>query len=1171
MKKIFYFLFVLPFLALAQSTDQNYIKTTFYKQANTTSVSNPAPSVATVQITYFDGLGRPIQGIANQQSPLGKDIIKPIVYNAFGVMSKNYLPYASSGSTMTYDTAAITNVTNYPLYNGETPYSEKQYEASPLNRLLKEGSAGNDWDLPISGSDPDHTTKIDYINNTTADQVKLFKAIATWSAANGLYNITMVNSSGTTYYGANELYKTVIKNENWTAGNNDTTQEFKDKDGNVVLKRNFDNGSAHDTYYVYDQFGNLIYMIPPLATNIATQLDGLCYQYKYDYRNRLVEKKLPGKQWEFIVYDKLNRVVATGPSFSPFNDLIAPNNVGWIIAKYDAFNRTIYTGWAQSTTVTSAGRKILQDAQNNLTTTLNENKLTTGTIDGIPAYYSNLVAPTSFKLLMVNYYDNYTFPNVPVIPTSVESQTTLTTTQVKGLATGNWTRVLTKSTNILGDTNTIFYDAKGRVIRAYKKNHLGGYTQVDSNLDFAGVPQYMITYHKRLTSDTELKTTDTFVYSPQGRLSTHTHQIGTGVVELLSKNDYNEIGQLITKRVGATDITGAACLQKIDYTYNIRGWLTGINDIANLTIGTAPQDLFAFKINYNTVQNETGYTGTALYNGNISETYWRTKSDNVLRKYGYKYDNLHRLKNAIYQKPEATVVVQNSYNENLKYDKNGNIIALQRNGNGDGISPAIEIDNLEYVYDTNSNNLLKVADAPTTNTSGFKDGSNTDDDYKYDGNGNLILDQNKGITAIIYNHINLPTKITFGATGNIVYIYNALGSKVQKVVTQGATVTTTDYLTGYQYKNNVLQFFPTSEGYVAKNGALYSYVYQYKDHLGNARLSYTKNTTTGVLDIIEESHFYPFGLKHSGYNNGGILTNSNADAQKYKFQEQERQEEMGLNLDNFKYRNYDYAIGRFLNVDPLSEKYNWQSNYSFCSNQVIHSRELEGLEAENDYNDGDDHDWNAGLVGIDENNHGVGFGGVMTTDPNDMFPKEGELHEILVTNRIEKGTQERPDNDSDGYDRIADIALDFTPVLGGLKDIYQGYQNGNYWQMGLGALIVTIDVATLGTDELLIGAGKTIGKELLEHSAEALVAKGLGSTGRTEAKSLAEQLAMKEIMSNPHLGESVIKGMNDSRWLGWDKMQYIHEGLDGVNINIHYVGEFENGILKSVDDFKFKF
>lgn len=38
-------------------------------------------------------------------------------------------------------------------------------------------------------------------------------------------------------------------------------------------------------------------------------------------------------------------------------------------------------------------------------------------------------------------------------------------------------------------------------------------------------------------------------------------------------------------------------------------------------------------------------------------------------------------------------------------------------------------------------------------------------------------------------------------------------------------------------------------------------------------------------------------------------------------------------------------MGRFFNVDPLSEKYNYQSHYNFSENRVINARELEGLEA----------------------------------------------------------------------------------------------------------------------------------------------------------------------------------------------------------------------------------
>ena len=53
-----------------------------------------------------------------------------------------------------------------------------------------------------------------------------------------------------------------------------------------------------DTYYVYNEYNQLAFVIPPLAIHKgvdATLLNELAYQYRYDGQNRLVEKKLPGK------------------------------------------------------------------------------------------------------------------------------------------------------------------------------------------------------------------------------------------------------------------------------------------------------------------------------------------------------------------------------------------------------------------------------------------------------------------------------------------------------------------------------------------------------------------------------------------------------------------------------------------------------------------------------------------------------------------------------------------------------------------------------------------------------------------------------------------------------------------------------------------------------------
>jgi RHS repeat-associated protein len=803
--------------------------------------------------------------------------------------------------------------------------------------VLKQAAPGTDWALRQG-----HEIKLDYQTNTDTE-VKLYQSTTTWNAGLGLYDIAFSDNGN---YNENQLYKNVTYDENTTASPTESagsTVEFKNKEGQVVLKRTYESGAKHDTYYVYDIYGNLTYVIPPKAdaTITTTILDDLCYQYKYDSRNRLVEKKLPGKQWEFIVYDKLDRPVATGPAFSPFQNDMA---VGWLITKHDAFGRPVYTGWNNTVAADTSTRKSLQDAQNGATV-LFETKQTSGTIDGIAVNYSNAIAPTSFKLLTVNYYDDYVYPNAPAVPTTIEGQTVLV--NAKSLSTGSWTRTLTIPSAMHGETAITFYDPKARPIRSYITNYLGGCTYTDSKLDFTGKTLYTLTKHKRVTGETELSIKEEFTYSPQDRLLTHTHQINGGAIQLLADNTYDELGQLIAKNVGNN--TGNP-LQKVNYSYNIRGWLTEINKTDNLQQSSDPKDLFGFKINYNKVNGDPT-VAKALYNGNIAETFWSTGSDGIgiIRAYGYKYDQLNRLKDATYQTP-TLADNKNYFGENLDYDKNGNITRLQRKFMAGVLSNPYDgdMDNLSYSYNTNSNQLMKVTDS-SNETAGFKDDSNgfndTVDDYGYDFNGNMIKDDNKGITLISYNHLNLPKKITFGATGTIDYIYNAAGQKLEKIVTEGLTITSTNYLGGYQYQKPhlgtwALQFFPTAEGYV-KNTIVssdnnYSYVFNYTDHLGNVRLSYSdgdKNGTIATTEIVEESNYYPFGLKHSGYN-GYVATDY-----KYKFNGKELQDDdiggSKLNMYDYGARNYDPALGRWMNVDPLAEKFPSCSPYSFSFNNPI--------------------------------------------------------------------------------------------------------------------------------------------------------------------------------------------------------------------------------------------
>lgn len=928
-----------------QTTTKNYIKETTRRTASVNTgggfVITPPANTHISTTTYYDGLGRPVQIVDQNSSPEdNKNIVTHIEYEKNIGQTKEYLPFLTTGYTTTSSGGSFPIVTTtyksdfvtdakpqtlsfYETYNEWTPnpYSENRKEASPRKRVLETGFPGEPWAASIpsyyeasgwEASDWEagnlqenrNTIRTSYALNNN-NEVKRYTV--TTSFTDGAYKN---NISENGFYPVNSLTKTVVKNENWKDGNgsNNTVEEFKDSRGNIVLKRNYNDGQAHDTYYVYNDLDLLAFVILPMANGsvLGDHLEKWCYQYNYDAKKRLIEKKLPQKDWEYIVYDKSDRVVMTGPVYNPFGD----GTKGWVITKYDVFGRSVYTGYYAASTFSSSDRNTL--AQNNFTI---ESKLGSNTtIDGITTRYTNTSFPTNFKLLSVNYYDNYTYPNAPTAFPTIETQTV--NTAVKGQLTGSWTRVLTTASSTAGNLSYSLYDDKYRVIRSYSQNHLGGYTQVDSQLTFTGIPSKTVTYQKQNASATVLTITDVFTYDRRDRLTKQTEQIGTGSVETIVSNVYDALGVLITKNVGGT--TGN--LQKVDYKYNIRGWLTDINN-AEMDFVDSENDLFQYKINY----DRFAMQNVNLFNGNISSVWVRTKVDNSFKGYVYWYDHLNRLtqaKNMYYHRPGGWQIGQrmdDSYGEAATYDKNGNILTMKRTGELLDEQQALPVDDLTYTY--NGNQLQTVTDT-TNNTDGFKDGNTTGTDYFYDSFGNITQDLNKGITAVSYNHLSLPYQVTFANGGKINYTYDAAGTRLsKKVQPSGGALVTTDYVNGFQYENNVLQFFPHAEGYVKRNANnTYLYAYQYKDHLGNIRLSYADVNGNGTIqpasEILEENNYYPFGLKHKGYNE---IANSNRseNAEKYKYNKKEWQDELGLNWYNYGWRNYDPAISRWLNPDPL--------------------------------------------------------------------------------------------------------------------------------------------------------------------------------------------------------------------------------------------------------------
>jgi len=956
-KKILFSVFTFCFsaLAIAQTANENYTYTKVYLSADG---SRKAESVQ-----YFDDLGRPKQSVQVKATPLGQDLVVPVVYDPLGRQTKSLLPVPMPTANLGIQNNASENSVN-TYYGVSNAYSQQKLESSPLARPLEVAHPGTEWAM---GSG--HTQKIEYALNKNGDQVKKYTVTNVWQNATAVTSLPAVS-----FYNEKVLTKNTATDED---GNK--TIEFKNGLGQTVLIRKVITATENaDTYYIYNNYGHLVYVTSPKAEllistggNTVTQqiLDDLCYQYKNDNNGRLVEKKLPGKGWEYMVYDKQNRLVlsqdaALRTTTNTFNAK------GWMFTKYDQFGRVLYTGFFSNT----GSRAAMQTAINNMTANSgnNEARSTTPiTQNGMDIYYTKNAFPTgSMTIMSVSYYDTYpSYPFNPSFPTDIFGKSVLTDQASANVSTRTLpVMTLVKNIEDHGWTKSyVYYDNQARAIGSYSINHLGGYTRTESDLDFAGVPLQVKSYHKRMNSDAEKIITQTFTYDHQNRLLTHKHKIDNNTEEILSQNDYNELSQLRSKKVGGT-VLGSG-LQTVDYLYNIRGWMTQINDPKNLG-----NDLFGYKIRYTGREgleapdaSDTTLKVLPKYNGNIAEVDWKTltQENDPLKRYGYVYDNLNRLTAGFYQK--AGTEPSKEYFEKTEYDLNGNITRLQRSENIQYASTAMTIDDLRYDY--SGNRLTKVKD-DQQNPSGYPYFA-TPNVIEYDnnltnGNGNMTKHLDKGISSIQYNYLNLPNQITQNAqlTQNV---YRADGAKVKKLFGDIET----NYLDGFQYKstkpseespggdfviidpNEVavmkLRIIPTSEGYF--DVITKQYIYNYTDHLGNVRLSYSDTNKDGIIqprqyqslicnispagnicyqgwkpgEIVEVNNYYPFGLMHN-------YTATTQNAYQYKYNGKELQES---GMYDYGARFYMPDIGRWGVVDPLAETSRRFTPYHYGNNNPI--------------------------------------------------------------------------------------------------------------------------------------------------------------------------------------------------------------------------------------------
>jgi RHS repeat-associated protein len=795
-----------------------------------------------ISTRYLDDMGRPIQTVIKQASPSKKDLVIPTLFDEFGNQSLHLLPYVAatkSDGRFKY----LQSYADSAFYKSSFPeeqvyFGKTSFDGSPLNRVAKVMPPGNSW----AGSGKGKT--IAYRTNSIADSVRLFTI-----------NISSEEDipASSVFYLPGTLYVQEIIDE---SGNKTIT--YTDETGKQILSKTqlvINPNTAYTgwlcTYFVYDEMNKLRFVIPPKATELLVAsvwsvqanlaaIKNLCYSYYYDALGRVVTKCLPAKGKTYLIYDANSKVVLS-------QDSVLRATSQWQFVKYDDQNRINKSGL-----ITLAG--LSRDAVAQQAAVSTDYPTVTGTYTILTeAYYDNYswVGPSGSGLsstLLATDINGTNF-NTAYNTAPDYAQQLVTSSRIRGAVTGTKTLVVGTDTYLYALS---LYDDNGRVIQSSANNITGG--KDVSTIQYSFTSQVLRSFMRHQKSGTNPQThtlLTAYAYDHMGRLLGLNKQADGQPLKKIADYSYNELGQLKSKVLGSG-------IETQNFTYNIMGTLRGINkDYAQAQNNNS---WFGEELSY-----DYGFTQNQL-NGNIAGIKWRSKGDGEQRAYGYTYDAAGRLTKADFTQNNAgwnTSAGVDYSVSNLTYDANGNILSMVQKGLK--LNTSSIIDSLVYGYNTNSNQLQYVTDKANDANSRLGDfkevNNNATADYAYDGNGNLLSDQNKKITSIVYNFLDLPQTITVAGKGTITYTYDAKGAKLKKTVTEGSSTTITTYVNGFVYKASspqgggpvgadTLQFAFQEEGRLRPtvNGQLTTFDYFIKDHLGNIRM---------VLTDKKDTAFYP--------------------------------------------------------------------------------------------------------------------------------------------------------------------------------------------------------------------------------------------------------------------------------------------------------------------------
>ncbi|MCB6674943.1 DUF6443 domain-containing protein [Bacteroides intestinalis] len=830
--------------------------------------------------SYYDGLGRPYQTVECKITPFQTHLITLQEYDAANRKTYTWLPVESA--TSTYMPSASVKAQAVADYGDTHPYTKTEYEASPLNKIVNQYGAGEDWN--------NHPVHIEYMTNTTSSPL---------NCLNYMVNDNGALVSSNQYYAAGQLYVTKSTDED-----NNVGYTFTDKSGHTILTRQISGSQNLDTYYVYDGLDNLRYVLQPMYQTNAN-LNMYAFQYKYMGRQLCIEKKMPGAEAIKYVYDKLDRLI-----FSQDGNQRLQNE--WTFYLYDRLNRLTIQGICMEIDRLN----LIPDV---VVTCYRENS-NTGL--GGSGYYSTFIPIDKVKEIhIVNYYDDYKFCSLTgfsgVPHFSMGSN-------AKGYLTGNVVTILEDGKKLYSAN---YYDVKGRMTKKVSSNHMNEYEVDNITYSFTDKPLTASHTHTAINA-TELYT---YVYDHAERLQEVRHKLNENSEVKLAINTYDKLGRLKTKTHHGT--SG----HKLTYEYNIRNWLTQINgrlfeqnlyyntgsgsqcyngNIGSMTWKSGEDGIRGYKFTYDNMsrmRNAIYGEGTSItpptgknfsenvigydYNGNITglQRYGKVsgstygKIDDLSITYvGNQLNNVtDAATDPLYNGAFNFVDGNKTSIQEYKYDSNGN---LEQDYNK-------KIAKIQY----NSLNLPSALQ--------FANGNSTDYLYGADGMKRRVTHK----TAIA--NISVP-----------------MGQIKELASSQISQTNTTDYCNNVIYENGVLSMILTEEGYVTLSGDAPIYHYYLKDHQGNNRVVINQAST-----VEQINHYYPFGgLFEVNTTTSGI--------QSYKYNGKELDRIHGVDWYDYEARMYDGALGRFTTVDPLTEKYYSTNLYAYCKNNPINRIDPDGKD-----------------------------------------------------------------------------------------------------------------------------------------------------------------------------------------------------------------------------------